>query len=123
MVKLGVAPSASGASVRYIVFFGHRRYRDLATGLARAEQDLPEGIYRQLAVVVEAESRRAARDKAAEEVGWPHQEAELVPLLVLSQADVAAQLHAAAMDDDEPTKQIGAGAYASDIGRPRKRPQ
>lgn len=85
--------------MRYIVFFGHRKYRDIATGVARAEHDLPEGIYRQLAVVVEAGSRRAAREKAAQEVGWPHQEAELVPLLVMSQEDVAAQLHAAADDD------------------------
>lgn len=86
--------------MRYIVFFGHRKYRDIAMGVVRAERELPEGIYRQLAVVVEAQTRRDAREKAAQEVGWPHQEAELVPLLVMSQDDVAAQLQATARDDE-----------------------
>lgn len=76
--------------MRYIVSFAHRQYEDINEALrAGKKYEIPLGIYRQLAIVVEARDKEDALRIAERELSWPEAESELVPMGVASQEEAA----------------------------------
>ncbi len=76
--------------MRFVVNFAHRKYVHVQEMLRSPPEGfaLPLGLYRQLAVVVEATSSREAIERARAELGWPDHEVDLVPVGVMSQAEM-----------------------------------
>ncbi len=96
-----------------MVNFAHRKYLEFQRGLlsGAVEYRLPLGLYRQIVVVVEADSEGEAIDRALNSLGWPDHELELVPMSVISQSALAEQMRNSLPDwfwktDEAPRKDL-----------------